>query len=49
MAPTETATASPFCVPSAAASMMLAARRSPNSTRVVVIRVGSVEGIRILA
>ncbi len=49
IAPTETATASPFCVPSAAASMTLAARSSPKVTRVVSIRVGSVEGKRILA
>ena len=49
MAPTATATPRPFCVPSAAASIRLAARASPNSTRVVRMRVGSVEGTRILA
>ncbi len=40
---------SPFCVPSAAASMMLAPGCRQNSTRVVVIRVGSVVGTSILA
>ncbi len=49
IAPTETATARPFCVPSAAASMTLAALASPKVTRVEVMRVGSEEGNRILA